>query len=49
MIHGFVGHICGERRHVRKIWPASEWNGGQQFLPRDCQGRSPMDWVKYDI
>ena len=22
---------------------------GQQFLPRDCQGRSPVAWVKYDI
>ena len=22
---------------------------GQQFLPRDCHGRSPAAWVKYDI
>ena len=22
---------------------------GQQFLPRDLQGRSPLAWVKYDI
>ena len=22
---------------------------GHQFLPRDCQGRSPVAWVKYDI
>ena len=22
---------------------------GQQFLPSDCQGRSPAAWVKYDI
>ena len=22
---------------------------GQQFLPRDCQWRSPVAWVKYDI
>ena len=22
---------------------------GQQFLPRYCQGRSPVAWVKYDI
>ena len=22
---------------------------GQPFLPRDCQGRSPEAWVKYDI
>ena len=22
---------------------------GQQFLPRDCQGRSPVAWVKYGI
>ena len=22
---------------------------GQQFLPRDCQGRSPAAWVNYDI
>ena len=22
---------------------------GQQFLPRDCQGRSPAAWVKYEI
>ena len=21
----------------------------QQFLPRDCQGRSPVAWAKYDI
>ena len=21
----------------------------QQFLPRDCQGRSPASWVKYDM
>ena len=23
-------------------------SNGQQFLPRDCQGRSPAAWVKYD-
>ena len=22
---------------------------GLQFLPRDCQGRLPVAWVKYDI
>ena len=22
---------------------------GQQVLQRDCQERSPVDWVKYDI
>ena len=49
MIRGFVGHLCGERRHVREGWFASEWQGGSSFLPRDCQGRSPAAWVKYDI
>ena len=23
--------------------------GGLPFLPRDCQGRLPVAWVKYDI
>ena len=45
--------ICGtalwERRPVREGWPASEWKGGSRFLPRDCQGRSPVAWAKYDI
>ncbi len=22
-IRGFVGQLCGERRNVRKVWPAS--------------------------
>ena len=22
---------------------------GMQFLPRDCQGRLPVAWVKHDI
>ena len=42
-IRGFVGQLCGERTHVRERWAASE------FLPRDCQGRSPVAWVMYDI
>ena len=41
--------FVGERRHVRERWPATEWKMGQQLLPRDCQGRSPLAWVKYDI
>ena len=43
------GQLCGERRRVRERWAASEWKGGSSFLPRDCQGRSPVAWVKYDI
>ena len=23
--------ICGERRHVRERWPASEWKGAAVF------------------
>ena len=26
-IRGFVGQLCGERRHVRERWSASEWQG----------------------
>ncbi len=26
-IRGFVGQLCGERRHVRQRWLASEWKG----------------------
>ena len=48
-ISGFVGQLCGDRRHVRERWSASEGQGGSSFLPRDCQGRSPAAWVKYDI
>ena len=44
-IRGFVGQLCGERRDVRERWTASEWKGGC----RDCQGRLPVAWVKYDI
>ena len=44
-IRGFVGQLCRERRRVRERWSAR----GQQFLPKDCQGRSPAAWVKYDI
>ena len=33
-IRRFVGQLCGERRHVRERWPASEWNGGSSF----CRG-----------
>ena len=33
-MHGFVGQLCGERKHVRERWPASEWKGGSSF----CQG-----------
>ena len=33
-IRGFDGQLCGERRHVRERWPASEWKGGSSF----CRG-----------
>ena len=33
-IRGFVGQLCGERRHVRERWSASEWQGGSSF----CRG-----------
>ena len=35
-IRGFVGRLCGERRHVRERWPASEWKGGSSC----CRGTS---------
>ena len=28
---------------------AAVFAGGYRFLPRDCQGRLPVAWVKYDI
>ena len=42
-IHGFVGQLCGERRHVRARWPASEWKGGSSF----CRGtvRGGRQWL----
>ena len=33
-IRGFVGQLCGERRHVQERWSASEWQGGSSF----CRG-----------
>ena len=33
-MRGFVGQLCGERRHVRVRWAASEWKGGSSF----CRG-----------
>ena len=33
-IRGFVGQLCGERRHVRERWSASEWQGGSSV----CRG-----------
>ena len=30
-IRGFVGQLCGERRHVRERWSASEWQGAAVF------------------
>ena len=48
-ICGFVGQLCGERRNVHERWPASIVGKGQPFLPKDCQERLPVGWVKYDI
>ena len=48
-IRGFVGQLCGERRNVHERWTASEWIRGLPFLPRDCQRRLAVAWVKYDI
>ena len=31
LIRGFVGQLCGERRHVRERWSASEWQGVSSF------------------
>ena len=42
----FVGQLCGERRNGRERWPASSWKAGLLCLPRDCQGRLPVAWVK---
>ena len=33
-IRGFVGQLCGERRHVRERWAAYEWKDGSSF----CRG-----------
>ena len=42
-IRGSVGQLCGERRHVRERWPASEWNGVSSF----CRGtvRGGHQWL----
>ena len=42
-IRGFVGQLCGERRHVRERWTASEWKGGCSF----CRGtvRGGCQWL----
>ena len=29
---GFVGMLCGERRHVLERWPAYEWEGAEVFV-----------------
>ena len=43
-----MGQLCGERRYVLKRWPQI-CGKGLPCLPRDCQGRLPVAWVKYDI
>ena len=49
-----VGQLCGERRNV-VVSPTRGtvciFNNGKGLppLPRDCQGRLPVDWVNYDI
>ena len=43
------GQLCGERRHVRERWPASEWNGGSIFCRGTARGGHQSPWVKYDI
>ena len=42
-IRRFVGQLCGERRHVRERWTASEWKGGCSF----CRGtvRGGCQWL----
>ena len=37
-IRGFVGQLCGERRHVRERWTASEWQGGSSFSRGTVRG-----------
>ena len=37
-IRGFVGQLCGERRHVRGRWSASEWQGGSSFCLGNVRG-----------
>ena len=49
-ICGSVGQLCGDRRNVREGLSAPKLVGRElPTLPRDCQGRLPVDWVKYDI
>ena len=42
-IREFVGQLCGEQRHVRERWAASEWKGESSF----CQGtvRGGRQWL----
>ena len=37
-IRGFVGQLCGERRHVRERWSASEWQGVSSFSRGTVRG-----------
>ena len=45
-----VERLCREEDVVyMDLWDSFVGNedmSGQQFLPRDCQGRSPVAWVK---
>ena len=42
-IRGFVGQLCGERRHVRERWRVSEWKVDSSF----CRGtvRGGRQWL----
>ena len=42
----FVGQLCGERRNVFEEMVCILVERGLPFLPRDCQGRWPVDLVK---
>ena len=45
---GFVGQLGGEEMYMRDGLGILVGKG-QAFLPRDCQGRLPVAWIKNDI